>query len=81
MNDDADVMHREARNDAVLERLANTPFHGRHEDAWITPPFGDIDELEAGATLEWLDAEHDLPELAGSTALLLVPAMPPRPSC
>jgi hypothetical protein len=36
----------------------------------------DIDELETGATFERLDAQHDFTELAGATALLLVPAVP-----
>ena len=41
----------------------------------IAPPFTAIDELEAGAARQRLDAQVHLAELARAAGLLLVPVM------
>ena len=72
---DAQIVHRKTGDDAVGQCLAHALFHRRHEHAGDDAALDHVDELEAGAARQRLDAQHHLAELAGAAALLLVAAV------
>jgi hypothetical protein len=55
---DAQILDREAGDDAVGQRLANALLDRGHEDSRNDATLDDIDELEAGAAFERFDAQH-----------------------
>ncbi len=72
VDDDAHVLHREAGHSAGDEHLLDALLHGRHELVRNHAALGLVDELEAFAARERLDAQRHLAELSGAAGLLLV---------
>src|SRR5207247_604535 len=72
VNDDANVLHGIARDGALLEQIADAFFDGGDELAGDGAAEDFIDELEALAALERLDAQENFAELSGAAGLLLV---------
>ncbi len=70
---DLDVDHRVAGDRAAGQHLAHALFHRRDELPRDDAALDRVDELEAGAARERLDAQEDLAELARAAGLLLVP--------
>ena len=72
---DAQVLQCEARDGAFGQHLPHAFLDGRDELARDHAADHVVDELEARAALERLDAQVHLAELAGAAGLLLVAAM------
>jgi hypothetical protein len=67
---------REAGDDAIGQCLADAFLDRGHEHPRNDAALDDIDEFEAGATFQRFDAQRHFTKLTGTTALLLVPAVP-----
>ena len=72
---DAQVLDREARERPFAEHLAHALLHRRDVLAGNRTAEDVVDELEAAAAPERLDAQVHLAELPGPAGLLLVPVM------
>jgi len=68
----AHILHRKASDGTCGEHGLDALLHGRDEVVGNDAALDLIDELEAGAARQWLDAQIDLAELAGAAGLLLV---------
>src|SRR6476619_4478536 len=72
---DAHVVQREAGDSAALQRLLDPLADRGQVLIRYRAALHRVDELEATAARERLDAQVDLAELPGSAGLLLVPVM------
>src|SRR6185437_1433248 len=72
---DADVLQGEAGQRALGEHLADALLHRRDELTGDSSADDVVDELEARAAVQRLDAQVHLTELTGAAGLLLVAAM------
>ncbi len=73
VDDDPHVLHRESGDRAGREHLLDALLHRRHELVRDHAALRAVDELEARAAPERLDAQRHLAELARAAGLLLVP--------
>src|SRR6185437_4176542 len=73
---DTHVLDGKSRDRPLGKDLAHTLLDRRDELARNGSAHHIVDELEPGASLERLDAQIHLAELAGTASLLLVPAVP-----
>ena len=72
---DLDVHDRVARDDPLLQLLADALLDGRDELVGDHAPLDRVDEVEPLAALARADAELDVGELAAAAGLLLVPVV------
>src|ERR1700675_4204945 len=76
---DSHVLHRESGERPVRDDLQDALFHGGHELSGDGAALDGVDELETGASRQWLHAQHHFAELPGAAGLLLVAMMPLGP--
>ena len=72
VDDHAHVLERVAGDGAAVQHLAHAFLDRRHELAGDGAALDLVDELEAAAARQRLDAQEHLAELAGAAGLLLV---------
>src|ERR1700737_1009726 len=76
---DSHVLHREAGERPARDDLEDALFHGGNELSGDGAALDGVDELEAGASRQWLHAQHHFTELPGAAGLLFVAVMPLGP--
>src|ERR1700709_1297836 len=76
---DTNVLHRETAERSTSDDLEDALFHSGNELSGDRAAFHGVDEFEAGASRQWLHAQHHFTELPGAAGLLLVAIMPLGP--